>query len=66
MGHLHGHFCHGVATITWFASRLTGIPFSFTAHAKDIYQAELNPGKLLERKLAAARFVATCTCENVV
>jgi glycosyltransferase involved in cell wall biosynthesis len=62
--HLHGHFCHGVATITWFASRLTGIPFSFTAHAKDIYQAELNPGNLLERKLGAARFVATCTCAN--
>ncbi len=62
--HLHGHFCHGVATITWMASRLSGIPFSFTAHAKDIYQAELNPGRLLERKLGAARFVATCTCAN--
>ena len=62
--HLHGHFCHGVATITWFTSRLCGIPFSFTAHAKDIYQAELNPGDLLERKLGAARFVATCTCAN--
>jgi glycosyltransferase involved in cell wall biosynthesis len=64
VGHLHGHFCHGVATITWFASRMTGIPFSFTAHAKDIYQAELNPGDLLERKLGAARFVATCTAAN--
>jgi glycosyltransferase involved in cell wall biosynthesis len=64
VGHIHGHFCHGVATITWFASRLTGIPFSFTAHAKDIYQADLNPGDLLERKLDAARFVATCTCAN--
>lgn len=64
VAHLHGHFCHGVATITWFASRLAGIPFSFTAHAKDIYQAELNPGRLLERKLGAARFVATCTCAN--
>jgi glycosyltransferase involved in cell wall biosynthesis len=62
--HLHGHFCHGVATITWFASRLSGVPFSFTAHAKDIYQAELNPGDLLERKLGATRFVATCTCAN--
>jgi len=64
ISHLHGHFCHGVATITWFASRMTGIPFSFTAHAKDIYQADLNPGDLLERKLAAARFVATCTAAN--
>ena len=62
--HLHGHFCHGVTTVTWFASRLTGLPFSFTAHAKDIYQAELNPGDLLERKLGAATFVATCTSAN--
>ena len=45
VGHLHGHFCHGVATITWLASRLSGMPFSFTAHAKDIYQADLNPGR---------------------
>lgn len=66
VAHLHGHFCHGVATITWFASRLTGLPFSFTAHAKDIYEAALNPGDLLERKLAAARFVATCTEANAV
>ncbi|MCB1906187.1 MAG: glycosyltransferase [Rhodocyclaceae bacterium] len=64
VAHLHGHFCHGVATITWFASRLTGLPFSFTAHAKDIYQADLNPGDLLERKLGAAAFVATCTAAN--
>ncbi len=64
IGHLHGHFCHGVTTITWFVSRLTATPFSFTAHAKDLYQAELNPGDLLERKLDAASFVATCTCAN--
>ena len=64
VGHLHGHFCHGVATITWFASRMAGIRYSFTAHAKDIYQADLNPGTLLERKMEGARFVATCTCAN--
>ncbi len=64
ISHLHGHFCHGVTTITWFASRMTGVPFSFTAHAKDIYQSDLNPGDLLERKLDAARFVATCTAAN--
>jgi len=64
IGHLHGHFCHGVTTVTWWAARLAGLGFSFTAHAKDIYQPELNPGRLLERKLGAARFVATCTCAN--
>jgi glycosyltransferase involved in cell wall biosynthesis len=62
--HLHGHFCHGATTITWFVSRLTGLPFSFTAHAKDIYTSELNPGDMLRRKLMAARFVVTCTAAN--
>lgn len=62
--HLHGHFCHGATTITWMASVLAGVPFSFTAHAKDIYQADQNPGDLLRRKLKAARFVATCTGAN--
>lgn len=64
VAHLHGHFCHGATTITWFASRMTGVPFSFTAHAKDIYQADQNPGDLLARKLDAARFVSTCTDAN--
>jgi glycosyltransferase involved in cell wall biosynthesis len=62
--HLHGHFCHGATTVTWFVSRMTGLPFSFSAHAKDIYQRKLNPGDLLARKLRAARFVATCTAAN--
>ncbi len=62
--HLHGHFCHGATTVTRFASELTGIPFSFTAHAKDIYDARLNPGDLLQRKLTAARFSVTCTEAN--
>lgn len=64
IGHLHGHFCHGSATITMWVSQLTGIPFSFTAHAKDIYLPELNPGDLLPRKIRRAKFVATCTDAN--
>lgn len=64
VAHLHGHFAHGVATITWLAARMSGRSYSFTAHAKDIYQEDLNPGDLLERKMGGARFVATCTCAN--
>ncbi len=62
--HLHGHFCHGATTVTWFVSLLTGLPFSFTAHAKDLYDQSLNPGDLLDRKIAAARFLTTCTEAN--
>ncbi|RMH02152.1 MAG: colanic acid biosynthesis glycosyltransferase WcaL [Chloroflexi bacterium] len=62
--HLHGHFCHGSTTITMFTSLLSGIPYSFTAHAKDIYLRRLNPGDLLQVKIRQAQFVATCTDYN--
>src|SRR5439155_7549161 len=35
--HLHAHFASGPALQTNIASILSGIPFSFTAHAKDLY-----------------------------
>ncbi len=62
--HLHGHFCHSATTISWLAADMAGVPFSFTAHAKDIYQTRHNPGDLLGRKVAAAQFVTTCTAAN--
>jgi len=49
------------ATVAYFASRLSGLGFSFTAHAKDIYLNTV-PAAFLEEKLAAARFVVT-VCE---
>jgi glycosyltransferase involved in cell wall biosynthesis len=61
---LHAHFAHGTTTVTWLTSTITGLPFSFTGHAKDIYTDELNPRGLLRRKLDAASFVATCTDAN--
>jgi len=63
--HLHAHFAHGTTTVTWLASAITGLPFSFTGHAKDIYAPSLNPAGLLRRKLLAARFAVTCTEANV-
>jgi glycosyltransferase involved in cell wall biosynthesis len=62
--HLHAHFAHGATSVTWLASLITGTPFSFTAHAKDIYAEKLNPARLLRRKLLAARFAVTCTEAN--
>jgi glycosyltransferase involved in cell wall biosynthesis len=59
--HLHAHFCHTPASVAYFASELTGLPFSFTAHAKDIYISE--PEQLV-RKIEKARFVVTCTGYN--
>lgn len=59
--HIHAHFCHTPTSVALFASELTGIPFSFTAHAKDIYTSQ--PAQLL-RKISRARFVVTCTRYN--
>jgi glycosyltransferase involved in cell wall biosynthesis len=62
--HVHAHFCHGATTVAWLAAMITGLPFSFTAHAKDIYCDAFNPAGLLKRKMDAARFVVTCTDAN--
>ncbi len=47
-----------------FAGLLSDLPFSFTAHAKDIYLPKLNPRDLLQLKLRRAKFVVTCTGAN--
>lgn len=59
--HLHAHFATWPTTVAYFASRLSGLGFSFTAHAKDIYLNGVD-GAWLQEKLAAARFVVT-VCE---
>ena len=62
--HLHAHFCHTSTTVTMLASRICKVPFSFTAHAKDLYRKDLNPGDLLPVKMRRASFIVTCTKAN--
>jgi glycosyltransferase involved in cell wall biosynthesis len=52
---LHAHFAHGSATLALLLARLTGRPFSFTAHAYDVLVAT-HP-LLLRRKVDEAAFV---------
>lgn len=61
ISHLHTHFISEPADIAQLASAMTGIPFSISAHAKDIY---LSAPRDLARKLRAARFTVTCTQAN--
>ena len=61
VAHLHAHFAHGPSSVAHFVHLLTGLPYSFTAHAKDIYTT---PTDLLAIKMRAARFVVTCTGYN--
>jgi glycosyltransferase involved in cell wall biosynthesis len=60
IGHLHTHFISRPADIGEMVARL-GVPFSISAHAKDIY---LSAPADLRRKLHAARFTVTCTEYN--
>jgi len=51
--HIHAPWANGPATAAWVASRLSGIPFSFCAHAYDIYP----PDGALREKIADASLV---------
>jgi glycosyltransferase involved in cell wall biosynthesis len=59
--HLHVHFANIPAATAEIAQKLTGIPFSMTAHAKDIY---LTDDVALDRRMGSAEFVLTCTEYN--
>ncbi len=59
--HLHAHFAHSPTSVAQYASVLSGLDFSFTAHAKDIYTQK--PERVAE-KMARAAFVVTCTQYN--
>lgn len=61
VAHFHGHFAHTPTTVTMYAAKLAGVPFSFTAHAKDIYTQD---PRRIEDKIDLAKFVVTCTKYN--
>jgi glycosyltransferase involved in cell wall biosynthesis len=61
VGHFHAHFAHSPTSVAMFSSCLSGIPFSFTAHAKDIYTSD---SRQLREKIGLAEFVVTCTEYN--
>lgn len=60
---IHAHFATWAATTALFVSELTGIPYSFTAHARDIYHERVDKTVLAE-KMAKARFVITVSDFN--
>jgi hypothetical protein len=56
--HLHAAFAHGPASIAYYVHQLTGIPFSFAAHAKDLY---LSSPEVLAMKIEESTFVLACS-----
>lgn len=58
--HIHAHFAHVPTDIAMYAASLAGIPFSFTAHANDLFER----GWLLSEKIARSSFAATISAFN--
>lgn len=61
IGHLHVHFANVPTATAEIAQQFSGISYSLTAHAKDIYLTE---SEALNRRIAGAEFVLTCTDYN--
>ncbi len=55
---LHAHFIHTPASVARYASEISGIPWSISAHAKDIWTSE---DWDLAEKLQSADWGVTCT-----
>lgn len=62
--HLHAHFATSASEVARLASRLAKTPFSFTAHAKDIFHRDVSAADL-DRRIADAATVVTVSDFNV-
>jgi glycosyltransferase involved in cell wall biosynthesis len=58
--HVHAHFANHAATAGWVVHRLTDVPYSFTAHANDVFRTP----PLLARKADDAAFVVAISEYN--
>jgi glycosyltransferase involved in cell wall biosynthesis len=56
--HLHAHFLHTPASVTRYTALITGLSWTVSAHAKDIWTIPVWEKRI---KLAEANWVVTCT-----
>ena len=59
--HLHAHFLHTPASVARYAARMRGLPWSCSAHAKDIWTS---PEWEKREKLADLSWLVTCTASG--
>ncbi len=62
VSHVHAHFAHDPALVALLVHRLTGLRYSVTAHARDLYQI---PRRSLRMRAAGATDVLTCCLANL-
>ena len=65
--HLHAHFGSDATTVALLAGQLTQTPFSYTAHARDIYHTYVDllcDNAMRRLKMEQAAFVATVSDYN--
>jgi glycosyltransferase involved in cell wall biosynthesis len=58
--HIHAHFSNHPTVAALIIHRLTGIPFSFTAHGTDLHVDR----RMLDKKIQAAAFAVTISAYN--
>lgn len=61
IGHLHAHFIHAPTELTYYLSRISGLRYSISAHAKDIYTIPLGD---VRTRVNGAELLMTCTKYN--
>lgn len=59
--HIHAHFIHAPAELAFYAHLLSGLPYTISAHAKDIWTSSRED---LIRKMECASWVTCCTGEG--
>ena len=62
--HLHAHFASVATTVARLAGLVSGLPYSVTAHAKDIFHQDVDPEDL-RRKLRDAHHAITISEYNL-
>jgi len=60
ISHIHAHFASHPAAAAFLIHRLTGIPYSFTAHGSDLHRDQ----QMLREKIEEAEFVVTISSYN--
>lgn len=54
--HIHAHFLSEPSTLIMLISEITDIPYSISAHAKDVFVTS----ELIKEKIGTAEFIAVC------